>query len=1131
MNDFSGFHVGIVVENDDPELGGRVKVWVPEHSPNLDKFTEWIKSGKEIKISAIDKDMSPEFVEILDDLKKSLPWAEYAGPIFGGSSIGRFNCPRKVTSTNDNSSFGEKGAQNGFRPANQFMEHDVPIDDFVVEDSRTINMTNPNGMSYEPANYSGMARGVFSVPNVGAQVYLFYLNNDPMYPVYFAASYSMADIRKIYTQKKESDDLAGPSMAYDYPNEFENGNDRFSADGKIFRSKTVLNSNKNTIEMIDTDGAEAVRVQHYGGAFKQYTNYGATEFVPGSDQKLVRGRSFLTVKGNSGVSVGGDESHRVRGNRHSMVGDFNEQSEAVEKIKTAMNEIADIKRLFPVRRARAEDRPQSTSTLQKREPATGKGFITCPTCGGLAYDPYNVNGLNVGGTYIDDTTKEGKAKLAEYYNVMYSAMSETGDKVDASIIGFETTKSKISDDVEYGWSRIPRAVTYCSNQFVTLAPYFSKEYLEGTDSAASASVSINDVSVPSASGEEATAVKREKHGGTGKVGIFGGIRCPTCNNILWQQSEQTSGWSSGMSGMSGYSPSTEGGSWAQEDALLPGGIGVKIASSFHDVCGEFTKLGAGGDDYDTVSMSRVTTIGTVFNDAPSFRVDPIGKLRLDGLFVTQQSTIPYYLPTPHVEPVDVTSIPGGDWNLTICNKWNVSVGSQGISIKTTGGLQIGGGITSIATQELNISSKNDMVIDGGERLMLRARKMTINPVEHNALSIDGQLHVLRNMVVRGGTLLEGEVAVQHVTAPGELVATSPEVWTGSESERCYVGASLAFAEGAFDVQSEESKEEEQPKKKKKKHGWGKFKDNLEHTWNNTKHAMANITPAAIVHYVPDVRSTFNKGLDYVKQTVKGIFGKKNGLSADDVNKLISAELTRIFGAGIEVTLGLPTHEHTYLQIPTTFKDCPNAVRASLLGKNNNINSRQIVVSAKRRHHMGALMQSDIPMKVYEKNKAAFDKLIWEAICRDGYGIEASMLAKGMVQGRNPNTALNPRTYALSVYSGLEGSKGVLLFYTIRAYYKEAMKNTKDMDIGKKLSANIVCRVMFDIASVGDEESDLGEQSGKITDDSTELSNDFVEGSVRAGLVNVGTYGNLVNKNPKTMIMKGAWLLAYDILGL
>ena len=119
MGIYSGFHVGIVVENDDPNYGGRVKVYVPEHSPNLEKLNNWIKEGKEIKFNAIDKDMSPELVEILDDLKESLPWADYAGPIFGGSSDGRFHCSKKVTSTNDDSSFGRNDAQNGYRPLNE----------------------------------------------------------------------------------------------------------------------------------------------------------------------------------------------------------------------------------------------------------------------------------------------------------------------------------------------------------------------------------------------------------------------------------------------------------------------------------------------------------------------------------------------------------------------------------------------------------------------------------------------------------------------------------------------------------------------------------------------------------------------------------------------------------------------------------------------------------------------------------------------------------------------------------------------------------------------------------------------------------------------------------------------------
>lgn len=61
-------------------------------------------------------------------------------------------------------------------------------------------------------------------------------------------------------------------------------------------------------------------------------------------------------------------------------------------------------------------------------------------------------------------------------------------------------------------------------------------------------------------------------------------------------------------------------------------------------------------------------------------------------------------------------------------------------------------------------------------MTLRARKITINPVEHNALMIDGQLHVARNSIFGGGVMVEGELAVNHITAPVEWHTTEFGRW-------------------------------------------------------------------------------------------------------------------------------------------------------------------------------------------------------------------------------------------------------------------------------------------------------------------------------------------------------------------
>ena len=1127
MSNYSGFHIGIVVENNDPNFGGRVKVWVPENSPNLDKLNNWIKEGKEITFNAPDSEISPELMEIWDELKEYLPWAEYAGPIFGGSSTGRFHCPTKKTALNDGKEFGDSEAQNGFRPLNNYVGTGAEIDDFMRADANG-TVVNPNASDFVPTNYSGMARGIFSIPNVGAQVYVFYLAEDPMYPVYFATSYNTEAIKQIYTKKQNLNETLEPGETHDYPADFENSN-KDTDDSKVFRSKTVINSNKHTIEFVDSDGRESLRIQHFGGGFKEFNNATNIEFAPANDQKLVMGDQFETVKGSRGFSVGGDFGIKLNKNYEEQIGHFNDVAKAYAELKPTIDDIGQRLRLFDVKRTASGLPPRDCSPLQQRVAQSGVGFVKCPTCGGIAYDPYKVNGLNIAGTFNEDT-KDSSG---------YTTFTGSGEK------GNETTKyheefsvkgpdEDTMDRQTYGWSRIPKALEYCTALFEDREPYFYSNHAE--------------------------------HDGYGKVGVFGGVHCPTCNNTFWREGTGTKIWA--VEELTGYSPSTENGNWLNENLKFVD-LPKLLQDALYKTAGIFANIGEQGTKIEKITSSKVEVIGAMFNDVPSFRVDPIGKIRLDGLFVTQQSTVPYYLPSPHVEPVDVPQIPGGDYNLTIGNKWVVSVGSNGIIIQTTGGLQMSGGISQIATEELTLSSKHDMVIDGGERITIRGRKVTINPVEHNALTIDGQLHVLRNTIVRGGLLAEGEVAVQHVTAPGEIAVTGFEMYEemssivtsstgdGEESETgenagCEINVTIQLglaAEGielpdmsgtGLDSGSGSGSGGSAKKSCSGKHGLSKIKckareyrnklqDKLGHGWGNVAYfATAGIATGGNQLSLPVAEwlSGGNFGIKKTLGSMLGTEGMKSGIEAvaESLNGVIE-----MLKAPMDAILIMPPHRHAFLQIPTSFKDCPNGVRAQLLLPGNNINSRTLLLAARRRHHTGTFQPDPKMAELYRANKTFFDRMVWESMVTGAAEMQADLTGKkGINQGVPVSEGEpNAKAFAMFIDGYSDGNQGKLSFYTIRDYYYSATGTDHAIATADGSTfAACICIVEFTLTSDADDiySPDATTSLGQ-TGTSADQEAGFVKDSVRAGMRGTSGYGSKNSKGCPEML--AAWIAAYD----
>ena len=86
MQKLETIYLGIVVQNNDPEYRGRVKVWVPY--ANATVYNKWnaLKEDKSFKFPGtnIESDLS----SIIEELKDDLPWAEQVSPLVGAVASG-----------------------------------------------------------------------------------------------------------------------------------------------------------------------------------------------------------------------------------------------------------------------------------------------------------------------------------------------------------------------------------------------------------------------------------------------------------------------------------------------------------------------------------------------------------------------------------------------------------------------------------------------------------------------------------------------------------------------------------------------------------------------------------------------------------------------------------------------------------------------------------------------------------------------------------------------------------------------------------------------------------------------------------------------------------------------------------
>jgi len=672
MKKYYGNYLGMVIQNNDPEGRGRVKIFVPHISPTV--YKNWNEVPDDKKFKFLGGNVHSHLNDIYEDLKLILPWSIGASPVTGEMTSGRFNSTGDYASVSDSSYFGlsgikstsfdidqtiQTGQQNiegiGEKEGNIYEKYRFRVND-AFNESITNNNNNVNLFSYEydPSVYSNKAKGAFAIPSVGSHVWVFFHNGDPLFPVYFAASYGNHDWVGIY----------GGTKGYDYPGSFENatlsGSNVDKQDIDYYKNKYVINQKGGTIEIVNSDYRESFKISGYNGSFKQFALKTNVELATHNDQKLVLEDQYDTVRGFRNNYTERDYDKIVVGDYYTKIGNFNLSSyEAWHNIASS---ISDIKQLFEIKRAEAYSISpylKLTSSLQEQK---GK-FAVCPVCLNSTGNDYTVLNNNSANYNKNIIIKKNLNQISTYAPVSYK-------------IGSLAT--------------------------ITSLPPTS--------------------------------------------------RCPVCNNT-------------------GISPSTMDGVWEEEIKKSYSNYSELYKSQILELAKLEEQMGLGGSHIIDITKNKIETIGLVMNDFGNIRIDTVGKIYNDGVFVDNLGVYEHKKESPLLEYVHVDDLPGGTYTLNVANRYNVQVGAGGLSLKSYGRVDVSGSITNIGGQQVNISSENEVNINGGERLTLEANIVSIKNKQSGQVLIDSNFGVNGNMVVRGGLHVDGELSVNHITAPTEFQET------------------------------------------------------------------------------------------------------------------------------------------------------------------------------------------------------------------------------------------------------------------------------------------------------------------------------------------------------------------------
>lgn len=193
------FYRGIVIKNNDPLRLNRVKIFIPEISNQ--PFDDWIDKYDEINLKYPGKNNETDTwndTKIFEEIAKNIPWAEPCFPIFGESSNARYVADKEITTMSDCNY--EEGfqtndkepptLQNGsFCPAFIYENEGTSLGDAFSTPLANFSVKcNSYAFNYRPSKHVNKTKGMISIPEVGAKLWVFHYQGNLNFPVYFGVT-------------------------------------------------------------------------------------------------------------------------------------------------------------------------------------------------------------------------------------------------------------------------------------------------------------------------------------------------------------------------------------------------------------------------------------------------------------------------------------------------------------------------------------------------------------------------------------------------------------------------------------------------------------------------------------------------------------------------------------------------------------------------------------------------------------------------------------------------------------------------------------------------------------------------------------------------------------------------------
>lgn len=179
---------------------------------------------------------------------------------------------------------------------------------------------------------------------------------------------------------------------------------------------------------------------------------------------------------------------------------------------------------------------------------------------------------------------------------------------------------------------------------------------------------------------------------------------------------------------------------------------------------------AGGSYMIHYEKNKYEHIGLSTNVTPPTRKHN-AKFRPKAVEIDSNGSFQRQEQVQYVEEVENTRFPCGFYNVEVGNRYNLTVGSGGMGLKTAGSFKIAGDGRGVITagDELYMSSQGNINVASSDNISIVGKSLTLETP--NQVVVNSNLGVNKNMIVNGGAFIDGEVFLNHISCPAEVQYT------------------------------------------------------------------------------------------------------------------------------------------------------------------------------------------------------------------------------------------------------------------------------------------------------------------------------------------------------------------------